>query len=92
MPELYPLITVIHGSVAMAFHTPAMSSATWISPAPALPSTHCPLGSIESSYGRCVTYAISEPIVIIPVRISPAPIYGATMNFTVPLPLPELPS
>jgi len=88
------LVMVSHASLAVAVHAHvAADVVTATEPVPPSSDTRCESGEIENvqaaAGAACDTVNVCPPIVRVPVRA--APVLGATLNVTMPFPVPEAP-
>jgi hypothetical protein len=85
-------VIVIHGEVVWAVHEHVAPADTVREPVPPPAAVDCVRGETAYVHGVAPAWATvnSRPaIVIVPAR--PPPLFAATLNVTVPLPLPVLP-
>jgi hypothetical protein len=90
-----PFTIVIHGAFGVVVHPHVVPDAvTAIDTGPPGSPTFCEVGLIEIVHGggapACVTVNVRPAIVIVPLRAA-VPLFAATLNCTLPLPVPELP-
>jgi len=91
-----PLVTVNHGALARAVHAHVFAEAvTATEPAPAVSATSWVFGEIVMAQGggggaACVTVNVFPPAAIVALRRL-LPALAATVNVTLPLPVPECP-
>jgi hypothetical protein len=90
-----PAVTVSHGTFATAVHVQVPPDAvTATDPEPPVSATFWLVGAIAIVHGggggaACDTVNVCPPIVSVPLRA--VPVFAATVNATVPLPVPEEP-
>ena len=89
-------VSVNHAALVLAVHAHVAAEAvTATEPEPPLSATSCDAGEIVNVHGgggaaaACDTVKVCPPMVSVPVRA--AAVFAATLNATVPLPVPEAP-
>jgi hypothetical protein len=91
VPEL-PLLTVIHAALLAAVHVQPVPAVTPTDPLPPADVSDAEVVESVKVQGApaCVTVTVFPAIVSVPER-EVADVFAATVNATVPLPVPELP-
>jgi hypothetical protein len=92
-------VSVNHAALVLAVHAHVAAEAvTATEPEPPLSATSCDAGEIVNVHGggggggaaaACDTVKVCPPMVSVPVRA--AAVFAATLNATVPLPVPDAP-
>src|SRR5213593_3462988 len=84
---LVPAVIVIHGTLLTAVHTQPPPEVTVTVPGPPATGTFCADGAMVKVHPlSCATVKVWPPTVIVPDRGAPG--FAATVNCTVPLPVP----
>jgi hypothetical protein len=87
-----PVLTVSHAALLLVLHAHPAVAVTVTVPVPAVAATLAEVPEIVGAHGvpACVTVKVAPAIVNVPVRLV-VPAFAATVNDTVPVPVPAAP-